>query len=127
MLQHLDGDGVELRRGDEEPLALRLEVCKQFRDAGVGRIVEPAVLQVILAELCGRGVHVLRRDEARERVGQRRADEERQLAPVAHDAVGAQRVLPGLHDAGAGVGQRTVEVKQEDVPAHPTNSSTQRR
>ena len=127
MLQHLDGDGVELRRGDEKTLALALEMRKQRGDAGVGGVVEPAVLLIVFAEFCDRGVDILCAHEACEGLAERRADEERQLAPVALDAVGAQRVLPGLHDAGAGVGQRTVEVKQEDVPAHPTNSSTQRR
>ena len=111
MLDDAHGHGVELRCGDEEPLALRLQVRKQLRDAGVGGVVEPPVLLVVFAEFCDRGIHVLRGDKAREGLAQRRADEKRQLAPVALDAEGTQGVLPGLHDAGAGLSQRAVQIK----------------
>ena len=111
MLQNALGHGVELRRGDEKTLALALEMRKQRGDAGVGGVVEPAVLLIVFAEFRDRGVDILCAHEAREGLAERRADEERQLAPVALDAERAQGILSGLHDAGAGVGQRAVQIK----------------
>ena len=108
MLQNALGHGVELRRGDEKTLALALEMREQRGDAGVGGVVEPAVLLIVFAEFRDRGVDILCAHEACEGLAERRADEERQLAPVALDAERAQGVLPGLHDAGAGIGQRAV-------------------
>ena len=111
MLNDAHSHGVEFRCGDEEPLALRLQVREQLRNAGVGSVVEPAVLLIVFAEFRDCGIHVLRGDEARKGLVQRRADEKRQVMPVALDAEGAQGVLPGLHNAGAGFGQCAVKVK----------------
>ena len=44
VLNDAHSHGVEFRCGDEEPLALRLQVREQLRNAGVGSVVEPAVL-----------------------------------------------------------------------------------
>ena len=111
MLQNALGHGVELRRGNEKTLALTLEMRKQRGNAGIGSVVEPAVLLIVFAEFCDRGVDILCAHEVREGLAERRADEERQLAPVALDAKRAQGILSGLHDAGAGVGQRAVQIK----------------
>ena len=51
---------TELRCGDEKTLALTLEMRKQRGDAGVGGIVEPAVLLVVFAEFRDRGVDIFR-------------------------------------------------------------------
>ena len=81
---------------------------EQRGDAGVGSIVEPAVLLIVFAEFCDRGVDILCVHEVREGLAERRADEKRQLTPVAFDAERTQGILPGFHDAGPGVGQRPV-------------------
>ena len=65
----------------------------------------------IVAEFCDRGVDILCAHKVREGLAERRADEKRQLAPVAFDAERTQGILSGFHDAGAGVGQRAVQIK----------------
>ena len=111
MLQNALCHGVELRCGDEKTLALAFEMREQRGNAGVGGVVEPAVLLIVFAEFCDRSVDILCAHEACEGLAERRADEERQLAPVALDAKCAQGILPGLHDAGPGIGQRAVQIK----------------
>ena len=111
VLQNALSHDVELRCGNEEALALAFEMREQRGNAGVGGVVEPAVLLIVFAEFCDRGVDILCAHEACEGLAERRADEERQLAPVALDAKCAQGILPGLHDAGPGVGQRAVQIK----------------
>ena len=108
VLQNALGHGVELRRGNEKTLALTLEMRKQRGDAGIGSVVEPAVLLIVFTEFCDRGVDILCAHEVREGLAERRADEKRQLAPVAFDAKCTQGILSGFHDAGPGVGQRPV-------------------
>ena len=111
MLQNALSHDVELRRGNEKALALAFEMREQRGNAGVGGVVEPAVLLIVFAEFRDRGVDILCAHKTREGLAERRADEERQLAPVALDAKCAQGILPGLHDAGPGVGQRAVQIK----------------
>ena len=111
VLQNALGHGVELRRGNEKTLALTLEMRKQRGNAGIGSVVEPAVLLIVFAEFCDRGVDILCAHKVREGLAERRADEKRQLAPVAFDAERTQGILSGFHDAGAGVGQRAVQIK----------------
>ena len=81
---------------------------EQRGNAGVGGVVEPAVLLIVFAEFRDRGVDILCAHKAREGFAERRADEKRQLAPVAFDAERTQGILSGFHDAGPGVGQRPV-------------------
>ena len=91
VLQNALGHGVELRRGNEKTLALTLEMRKQRGNAGIGSVVEPAVLLIVFAEFCDRGVDILFAHEVREGLAERR--------PTKNDSSRQSRSMPNARRA----------------------------
>ena len=66
---------------------------------------------VVHAELVNRARDILFRHKLTERLVKRRPDKKVKLLPVSLHPIRVQRKLRGLHNAGAGVGQRAVQIK----------------
>ena len=119
MRQYLPRHGLELRGRDVHPLARALQRLQAFPHAGIRLVFEPAGHAVVFPEpVDGRGDLFLRQILA-ERLPQRRADKIAQLLLAqAVNAERLQRSLRRVHDARPGVRQRSVQIKQKNIPAH---------
>ena len=122
---------LRLRRCNHQPQSRCVERGKELRHSLVGHILRPAAAGEVITKFADRLlrlrlVHIANRRKA---LVERRTDEgsqrisRRQLAAKA-----LERIAHRFYDALLRVGQRSVEVKKDSIPAHqPTNSSRQRR
>ena len=116
MREDLLAERLRLGAGKIKPLPRRLQRREQPVDAGIGRVFELpvpaeicAVYRDCLPALLGR-----KAEPFREGIGERRPDKGEELLPPRPQPEMPQRVLHRMDDAVGRVGQRPVQVPEQD-------------
>ncbi len=116
MLCHAQGKMLRLARGDSQAFPGGAQRVQQRKNAGIERVFKNALHGIIFpiephAFVRGDLVKAVKTAEG---VIKRRTDKAAQLVLAAVvDAEPFQRIARGVHNAGAGIGQRSVQIKKE--------------